>query len=100
MEIALGIILILISVALIVAVLLQSGKGKSLSGAIAGGSDTFFGKSGAKSGKDKILSTVTGILAALFVVIVLVMYVTQDTKDSYQGSYDTEVTETATTEAE
>ena len=100
MEIALGIILIIISVALIVTVLLQSGKNKSLSGAIAGGSDTFFNKSGAKNKKDKMMSTITGVLAVLFVVIVLVMYVTQDTKDNYNGNYDTPAEVTATTTAE
>ena len=43
-EIILGIVLILLSVAIIVLVLLQEGKSAGLSGAIAGGAETFFGK--------------------------------------------------------
>ena len=43
-EIILGIILLLLSVAIIVLVLLQEGKSAGLSGAIAGGAETFFGK--------------------------------------------------------
>ena len=45
MYIAIGIILLLAALFLIVAVLLQSGKDKGLSGSISGGSsDTYFGK--------------------------------------------------------
>ena len=43
-EIILGIVLILLSVAIIVLVLLQEGKSAGLSGAIAGSAETFFGK--------------------------------------------------------
>ena len=86
MEIALGIILILISVALIVAVLLQSGKSRNLSGAIAGGSDTFFSKSSGNT-KEKIISRLTTILAIVFVVLVLVMYISQS-GGSYSGNYE------------
>ena len=46
MKIALGIILILASLFLIVAVLMQSSKSHRLSGTIAGGAETFFGKKG------------------------------------------------------
>lgn len=73
MEIALGIVLIVMAVFLVVAVLMQQGKDKKLSGAIAGGSDTFYGKSGG-AGKDKILSIATAVCAVVFVVIVIAMY--------------------------
>ena len=73
MEIALGIVLLVLAVALVALVLLQSSKDKGLSGTIAGGSDTFFGKSNSAN-KDKILSTATAIISALFAVLVLVMY--------------------------
>ena len=43
MEIAFGIILIVLAIGLIVCVLAQSGKDKRLSGAIAGSADTFLG---------------------------------------------------------
>ncbi len=73
MEIVFGIILLVLAVALVALVLFQSGKDKRLSGTIAGGAETFFGKT---KGTDvsKTLSTVTGIVAAVFAVLVLVMY--------------------------
>jgi len=79
MEIVIGIILILASVFLIAAVLMQEGKSRGLSGAISGGSsDTFLGKSGSASMQKK-LSRLTTIVAIIFVVLVLVMYLMQDT---------------------
>ena len=45
MKIAIGIVLILAAIFLVVAVLMQSGKSHNLSGTIAGGAETFFGKS-------------------------------------------------------
>ncbi len=77
MEIAFGIILIVASVFLIFAVLMQSGKSKKLSGSIAGGSETFFGKQKGKA-IDKLLSRLTTIVAVCFVVLVIVVYVIQD----------------------
>ena len=72
-EIVLGIVLCVLAVVLIVCVLLQSGKEKSLSGTIAGAGENFFSQGKARS-KDKILSRVTTILSFVFVVLVLVMY--------------------------
>ena len=69
-----GIILLVLAASLVALVLMQQGKDKKLSGAIAGGSDTFYGKSKAAS-KDKILSTVTMIVSIVFVVLVVAMYV-------------------------
>jgi len=87
MEIVIGIILILASVFLIAAVLMQEGKSRGLSGAISGGSsDTFLGKSGTASMQKK-LSRLTTIVAIVFVVLVLVMYLMQDTVD-YSGIVD------------
>ena len=78
MEYVLGILLILASLILIVAVLLQSGKGKKgLSGAIAGGSDSFFGKNQADSNEKK-LAKITTIVAIVFVVAVIVAFVFQN----------------------
>ena len=80
MQIAIGIFLIIAAVFLVVAVLMQSGKSKNLSGAIAGGADTFFGKSKEKT-KEHELSKATTIVAIVFVVLVLVSYLMQDTAD-------------------
>ena len=73
MELALGIIILVLSVALLVLVLMQSGKGKELSGAIAGGNNSYFGNSKTTS-KDKILFIITAVLAVVFVICVLALY--------------------------
>lgn len=80
MELALGIILLVVAVFLVVAVLMQHGKSHNLSGTIAGGSETFFGKSKAQT-IDKTLSRLTTIVAIVFVVIVVITYVIQDETD-------------------
>ena len=74
LTIVLGIILIVLSVALSVLVMMQSGKDKKLSGAIAGGSDSFYGKTKGTD-RSKLLSLITSIVAIVFVVIVFVMYI-------------------------
>jgi preprotein translocase subunit SecG len=74
LELVIGIILIVMSVFLIIAVLMQSGKDKKLSGAIAGGAETFFGKSKA-SAWDKILSKATTVVSIIFTILVIVMYI-------------------------
>lgn len=74
MTIALGILIILMAIALTVLVLMQTGKGKELSGAIAGGNNSYLGNTKMNQ-KDKILFRVTAVLAAIFVVLVLVLYV-------------------------
>ena len=73
LEIILGIVLLVLAVALVVLVLFQSGKSKKLSGSIAGGAETFFGKSkGADN--NKVLSIATTVTAIVFTVLVLTMY--------------------------
>lgn len=76
MEIAFGIILMIAALFLIIAVLMQSGKSNKLSGTIAGGAETFFGKTKGKS-IDKMFSKLTTIVAVCFVVLVVVVYVVQ-----------------------
>lgn len=73
-EWVLGIVLIVMAAFLVVAVLMQSGKDKRLSGSIAGGSDTYYGKSKGRS-FDKILARLTTVVAILFAALVVVMYV-------------------------
>ena len=75
MEIALGIILLVLAVALVVCVLMQSGKDKRLSSTIAGGaSDSFFAKGKGKS-KDKMFSALTTVLAVVFAIVAVVMVI-------------------------
>lgn len=74
MTIALGILVILVTIALTVLVLMQSGKGKELSGAIAGGNNSYLGNS-KTSDKDKLIFKVTAVLAAVLVVLILALYI-------------------------
>lgn len=67
MKIALTICQIVLTIALIVMVLMQSGKTQGLSGSIAGGAETFFGKNKGKT-IDGILSKLTSVVAVLFIV--------------------------------
>ncbi len=102
MEIAIGIILIISAIFLIVAVLMQHGKSHNLSGTIAGGAETFFGKSKATT-MDKRLSKLTTIVAIVFTLLVLISYLMQDTTD-FSGYIDpnsgTQTTDTTDTTAD
>ena len=70
----LGGVLLLMALFLVVAVIMQSGKDKKLSGAIAGAAETFFAK-GKSQTRDKILSRITTILSFVFVILVVVLYI-------------------------
>ena len=72
MTIALTIIQLISCLFLICVVLLQSGKRSGLSGAIAGGADTFMTKSKAKD-MDAKLAKWTKWVALVFVVLTLVL---------------------------
>lgn len=62
-----SIVHIIISLFLIVVVLLQSGKTAGLSGSIAGGAESFFGKNKGRT-IDGILSKWTSVVAVLFII--------------------------------
>ena len=74
MEIALGIVMLVLALVLVVSVLMQSSKDKQLSGAIAGMSESFLGKSRAKKA-DKIWNIITIVASILFVILDVVMYI-------------------------
>lgn len=67
MILALTIIHIVIALVLIVTVLMQHGKQQGLSGAIAGGAETFFGKNKGRT-VDAMLKKFTAVFAALFII--------------------------------
>ncbi len=101
-------IMIALSIFLIIAVLMQSGKDSRMSGTIAGGAETFFGKTKGKA-IDSVLSKATTVVSVIFVVLVLAVYILQgfQTKNdlnassqgsSSAGSSEPAVTETAETE--
>lgn len=63
-------LLIIVSIALIIVVLLQSGKSAGLSGAISGGAEQLFGKQKAR-GMDLVLQRITIVLSILFFVLTM-----------------------------
>jgi preprotein translocase subunit SecG len=69
-EIVLGVLLIIVSITIAALVLLQEGKSQGLSGAIAGGADTFFGKNKGRT-IEQLLVRITRIVAIGFFVLVL-----------------------------
>lgn len=59
------IIHVILALGVITTILLQSGKSAGLSGAIAGGAETFFGK---KKGLDELLAKLSAVFAIGFLV--------------------------------
>lgn len=76
-EIVLGIVLLVMALFLVVSVLMQSGKDTGLSGTIAGGADTFFGKAKGNTW-DRVLSKLTVVISIIFAIVVIVMYAVVD----------------------
>ena len=72
LELILTIIQLISGLAVTVIVLMQSGKSAGLSGAIAGGMDTFMAKNKAKS-TDARLARATKWVGAAFIVLTLVL---------------------------
>ncbi len=72
MKIFLTILHVLLSIGLIASVLLQSGRSAGLSGAIAGGAETFFGK---KKGMDELLGKITAWVAVVFAITSIALFV-------------------------
>lgn len=70
LKIIVTILQIISALGLMATILLQSGRSAGISGAIAGGADTFFGK---KKGIDALLSRVSIVAASLFLVLTLVL---------------------------
>lgn len=72
-QIILTVFHIIFALSIIVIVLLQSGKSAGLSGAIAGGAETFFGKNKGRT-IDAMLSKYTSVAAIAFLVTSVVLY--------------------------
>lgn len=80
MELAFGIILLILAVFLVIAVLLQQGKNAGL-GAMAGGNESYYGQ-GKTMTKDKILSRLTTIVAIVFCLVVVLLFMLQGKADT------------------
>ena len=72
MKLAITVLQVILSLALIAVVMLQSGKSAGLSGAIAGGADTFLAKNKAKR-IDAKLAKMTKWVAIAFMILALVV---------------------------
>jgi len=72
MKIALTIIQLISCLALVVIVMIQSGKSAGLSGALGGGNDTFMAKNKDKA-LDSRLAKLTKWVAAVFVILTLIL---------------------------
>ena len=70
-EIILGVLVILVSLVIIVAVLLQPGRRAGINGAISGGADTFLSKNKART-FDAFLSRWTKYVAIIFFILAIV----------------------------
>lgn len=71
-RIVLTVIHIIMALSLIIIVLLQSGKSAGLSGSIAGGAETFFGKNKGRT-LDALLGKWTTIAATVFLITSVVL---------------------------
>ncbi|NLP48022.1 MAG: preprotein translocase subunit SecG [Clostridiales bacterium] len=69
-EIILGVLLIISSVLIITVILLQESKTAGLSGAIAGGAETFFGKNKGRTMEQRLVK-LTKYIAIFFFVLSL-----------------------------
>ena len=77
--------LLAVGLVLTIAVLMQHGKSYGLSGTIAGGAETFFGK---EKGRriDKHITRITTVLGIVFVVLALLTFLVQP-GSGYKGKY-------------
>ena len=71
-QVILTVLHVILCIGLIAIILLQSGKSAGLSGAIAGGAETFFGK---KKGLDEFLGKITVYVAVAFAVTSVVLVI-------------------------
>ncbi len=71
-QIIVTILHVILSLSMVVIVLLQSAKSAGLSGSIAGGAETFFGKNKGRT-LDALLSKYTTVVAIAFLVTSIVL---------------------------
>lgn len=64
-----GAVLILASIIITIVVLMQEGRSQNLSGAIAGGAETFLGKSKSRTIEAKLEKITKWLIVAFFVIV-------------------------------
>lgn len=73
-----GILILIMALFLVITILMQSSRDHRLSGTIAGGAETFFGKQKGKT-MDGVLNKITIVVCVVFFACVLLMYIFQGT---------------------
>ncbi len=96
METVIGVLLIIMGIFLIISVLMQSSKDHRLSGSIAGGAETFFGKQKGKT-LDALFNKLATIVTIIFVVLVLALYVMQPSLEELMAQNPTQSEQPADT---
>ena len=91
LQYVLGILLVICSLGLILAILGQSAKSKRLGGAITGGAETFLGKEKGKKA-DILLNKLTIVLIVLLCLLTIAMYVFQPESKTPSGTTSTPAT--------
>lgn len=76
-----GILILVMAIFLVITILMQSSRDHRLSGTIAGGAETFFGKQKGKT-MDGVLNKITIVVCIVFFVCVLLMYIFQGANTS------------------
>ncbi len=71
LEIILGVLVIIVSLAIIIAIILQPGRRAGINGVISGGADTFLSKNKART-FDAFLGRWTKYIAILFFILAIV----------------------------
>ena len=99
-QLIIGILLIVMGVFLIISVLMQSSKDHRLSGSIAGGAETFFGKTKGRT-LDALFNKLTTVITIIFVLLVLVLFIIQPSVETLnQRQADALAAETSGEETE
>ena len=70
-----GAVLIVASIIITIIVLMQEGRSQNLSGAIAGGAETFLGKSKARTIEAKLEKMTKWLIVAFFVIVLAAFFI-------------------------
>lgn len=70
-----GAVLIVASIIITIIVLMQEGRSQNISGAIAGGAETFLGKSKARTIEAKLEKMTKWLIVAFFVIVLAAFFI-------------------------
>lgn len=73
LTIIIGVLTVIVAIVLVILVISQEGNSQGLGRSIQGGSDTFFG-SGQSRTKEQLQKRLTAIVAVLFAVLTITLY--------------------------